>query len=66
MYVLPSASLHSFEPVSSLCSENGTSERRQCFLSLFYVFIYAVLHLSFFEKNNKMCVCFSAAGGGED
>lgn len=37
-------------------------------LPLFYVFMYAVLRLSFFEKNNKtcVCVCFSAAGGGED
>ncbi len=26
-------------------------------LPLFHAFIYAVLHLSFFEKNSKMCVC---------
>ncbi len=26
-------------------------------LPLFYAFIYAVLHLSFFEKNSKTCVC---------
>lgn len=40
-----------------VCSENCTSETPVFTLSLFYVFIYAVLQLSLCEKNNAMCVC---------
>jgi len=59
MCVLFYLSLHYFFKLMKyfVCLENRISETLVFFLSLFYVFIYAVLQLSLCEKNNEMCVC---------